>query len=313
VVAPVVAPVARVVAPVVARVVAPVVAPVVPAPVVAASVRPAQPAASQPAPLQPLDEAAVDMSDVESPEEIAADKAYGLVEPPPAPRSIRPVAVRRQRVPVPQAPVPMKDMLLPAAHTLPKTAVARLEASAAPVKPALRLKVVQDARKAVREAARVVGKAAAHSVRKAAATKAAAQRSRKRAASLPTPPTQDSSAVEAPSGGSDFDALEAQLHEEDRRIQDLDRENTLDERDGLMPAAPAASKMQAANPRLELDAAAEAPMEDFLNVEGPSGPESEGAEAALLAPDAPMALPQVGGLTDNQFLAQFAAPTARHG
>lgn len=130
-------------------------------------------------------------------------------------------------------------------------------------------------------------------------------------------------------GGSDFDALEAQLHEEDRRIQDLDRENALDVMtDGGVPAAPgsapqaAPAKAVSAQPKLELDA--EAPMEDFLNVEAPGPEVGENAPAAsaaqpaegsnLNAPDGDsdgLALPQVGNslegaLSDNQFLAQIA-------
>jgi hypothetical protein len=155
------------------------------------------------------------------------------------------------------------------------------------------------------------------------------------AAAVASPPKDSKVAVadsNAATGQSaDFDALEAQLHEEDRRIQDLDRENDLDAMtDGSLPPAPgstptASSKAAPAQPKLELDA--EAPMEDFLNVDAP-GPESVtevGPVATPSTPDAPLptadevlALPQTGqgsglegALSDNQFLAQIA-PGPRH-
>merc|ERR1719311_838785 len=138
--------------------------------------------------------------------------------------------------------------------------------------------------------------------------------------------TKDSSSTS--SGASDFDALEAQLHEEDRRIQDLDRENALDSMsDGSSPpAAPAAQQKSAAGkPAAKLDLDAEASPEgasdaDFLNVESPSAdagkdeaiPAKSGSDDAF--PE--LALPQVGSnldgaLSDNQFLTQIA-PAPKH-
>jgi hypothetical protein len=162
----------------------------------------------------------------------------------------------------------------------------------------------------------------------------------------PAPAAKDPKGVEA---GADFDALEAQLHEEDRRIQDLDRENALDTTydAGLPPGVSAAgpnhaqTKTMPAQPKLELDT--EAPMEDFLNVEAPSSDSVGEAAAPNGSPPADaapgeegLALPQVGGLalpqvdvsdqiqvadsvgtgldaalSDEKFLAQMA-PSARH-
>jgi hypothetical protein len=137
------------------------------------------------------------------------------------------------------------------------------------------------------------------------------------------PVVSNTAAAAKEGGSSDFDALEAQLHEEDRRIQDLDRENALDAMtDGGLPPSPgspqpaANARALAAQPKLELDA--EAPMDDFLNVESPGTDASVEAAAAgsdAASADAAMALPQVsegvggsldGALSDNQFLSQIA-------
>jgi len=154
------------------------------------------------------------------------------------------------------------------------------------------------------------------------------------AASLASPAFAANTAAVAKDGSqpaassADFDALEAQLHEEDRRIQDLDRENALDTMSdgGLPPVAgsqplgnSAPLKAMPAQPKLELDA--EAPMEDFLNVEAP-GPDSSAEagsvpSAPAISQDASSADPlaQEGGLeaaqSDNQFLAQIA-PSSGH-
>lgn len=164
-----------------------------------------------------------------------------------------------------------------------------------------------------------------------AATPAAGLSEANTAAAVASPPKETAAPMTATGQSADFDALEAQLHEEDRRIQDLDRENDLDAMtDGSLPPAPgstpaASSKAAPAQPKLELDA--EAPMEDFLNVDAP-GPESVtevGPVATSSTPDAPLptadevlALPQTGqgsglegALSDNQFLAQIA-PAPRH-
>jgi len=141
----------------------------------------------------------------------------------------------------------------------------------------------------------------------------------------PAAATQATNMAANADGGADtgFDALEAQLHEEDRRIQDLDRENALDAMSdgGLPPAtgstAQAPVKPAPAQQKMELDA--EAPVDDFLNVAAP-GLDSASEVAPLASVDTALALPQLGetmstgldaALSDNQFLAQIA-PGPRH-
>lgn len=132
--------------------------------------------------------------------------------------------------------------------------------------------------------------------------------------------------VAAPS--ADFDALEAQLHEEDRRIQDLDRESALDAMtEGGAPSAAAQSataerpplKSLPGQPKLDMEAM---PAGDFLNVESPAPDSAVEAPTSLDAPmgDASAALPAAtvasdegldSALSDNQFLSQIAPATRR--
>jgi len=132
-------------------------------------------------------------------------------------------------------------------------------------------------------------------------------------------PKAANTATTADSGAdTGFDALEAQLHEEDRRIQDLDSENALDAMsDGGAPGSTPQAPVKSMPAQQKMDLDAEAPMEDFLNVGAP-GPDSVSEVAPLASSDAALALPQMGetmgiglddkdaALSDNQFLAQIA-------
>jgi hypothetical protein len=288
-------------------------------------------------PMQPSQDADMPDADQESPEELAAQTAlFGSALPKPAAATHQQAAQTLPAIEEPSAPVAKPSAAVHKQQTTPQEPPPFFEAAAiqsAAVKKTVpaeaQAKVVKNMQKGVLKAAQQAPKKLDAQPQKAVAVPAAPVAPSAPAANAATT-AKDSAALSEPA--SDFDALEAQLHEEDRRIQDLDKENALDAvSDGGLPPAPgsvpalppapgatvpaadkAPLKGLPAQPKLELDA--EAPMEDFLNVEAPGTDSAAAPEASpVAAPPDPvaLALPQVGegldgALSDNQFLAQIA-------